>query len=142
MTILITGSSGKTASHLARLLAPSHPILVASRKPRPDALYPTVRFDWLEETTYPIPFQHVGTKESPISAAYLVSPDVTEAREKVMAFVKYAASRGVKRFVLLSAWEIPEGGPLMGQAHAELRQMGRDHGIEWTVVRPHFFMGK
>nr|POE99355.1 agroclavine dehydrogenase [Quercus suber] len=140
MTILITGSSGKTASQLARLLAPTHPILVASRTPRADAIYPTVRLDWLDESTYSLPFNHATAKDSPISAVYLVSPDVDEARKKIMTFVKHAVTQGTMRFVLLSAWENPEGGPLMGQAHAELRRMQHADGIEWTVLRPHFFM--
>lgn len=141
MTILITGSSGKTASHLAQLLAPTLPILVASRLPKQDAVHPTVQFDWLDESTYPHPFSHDMVQKSPITAVYLVSPDIPEARASVMKFVKFATGRGAKRFVLLSAWENAEGGAFMGAAHAELKAMGDQGLVEWAVIRPHFFMG-
>jgi festuclavine dehydrogenase len=142
MTILITGSSGKTASHLAQLLAPTISILVASRRPKQDAPHPTVQFDWLDESTYPHPFSHAVAQKSPISAVYLVSPDISEARASVMKFVKFATSRGAKRFVLLSAWENEAGGAFMGAAHAELKGMGDEGLVEWAVLRPHFFMGQ
>lgn len=142
MTILITGSNGKTASHLAQLLSPTVQILIASRNPKPDAPHPTVRFDWLDESTYPLPFSHNVATKSPISAIYLVSPDIPEARANVIKFVKYATERGVKRFVLLSAWENEVGGAFMGAAHAELKGMGEEELVEWAVLRPHFFMGQ
>ncbi|CAK4030968.1 Hypothetical predicted protein [Lecanosticta acicola] len=141
MTIFITGSSGKTASHLANLLTPTHAILIASRRPSPDAKYPTVRFDWLDETTWGLPFAHMQARISPITATYLVSPDLQDAREQVMPFVRFAYLKGVKRFVLLSAWEVGEGDAcVMGPTHAALRGMAAREGIEWAVLRPHFFM--
>lgn len=141
MTTLITGSSGKTAAYLAQLLAADgSPILVASRSPKTGASYPTVRFDWLDESTWEHPFSHEQSQSSPIGAVYLVAPDVDSARAKVIPFVKYAMQKGVKRFTLLSAWENPEGGPLLGGAHADLKALEKQ-GAEWAVLRPHFFMG-
>lgn len=141
MTILITGSSGKTAAYLAQMLkADGTSILVASRSPKKGSTKPSVRFDWLDDSTWELPFSHEQSQSSPIKAVYLVAPDVDSARAKVIAFVKYAMQKGVKRFTLLSAWENPEGGPLLGGAHAELKALGQQ-GIEWAVLRPHFFMG-
>lgn len=141
MTILITGSSGKTAGYLTQMLVVDHkPILVASRSPKEDSANPTVRFDWLNRSTWELPFSHEQAQKSAITAVYLVSPDIDEARSMVIPFVKHAMQKGVKRFVLLSAWENPEGGPLLGGAHAELKALGQE-GIEWAVLRPHFFMG-
>ncbi|KAF2171045.1 hypothetical protein M409DRAFT_64025 [Zasmidium cellare ATCC 36951] len=140
MTILITGSSGKTAAYLAQTLAADkRSILVASRSPKKDSPNPSVRFDWLDESTWELPFSHERSKSSPITSIYLVSPDIDEARAKVIPFVKYAKQKGVNRFTLLSAWENPEGGPLLGGVHAELKALG-GQGIDWAVLRPHFFM--
>lgn len=141
MTILLTGSAGKTASALAEALSPENPVLVASRRPSASSKYPTVQFDWLDDSTWPNVFSHAQAKDSPISAVYLVIPDLPEARANGIAFVRQCMSHGVRRFVLLSAWENAEGGPLLGGVHAELKSMGEKEGIEWAVLRPHFFMG-
>ena len=143
MTILITGSSGKTSSHLAQQLASDgQDILVASRSPKPNATYPTARFNWLDESTWSLPFSHEQAQKSPITAVYLVSPDLVlvGVDSNLISFVNFARQKGVKRFVLLSAWELPEGGPALGQDHAQLKALEKE-GVEWAVVRPHFFMG-
>lgn len=143
MTILITGSNGKTASHLTQMLHSSkQPILVASRRPREDSPFPNVRFDWTDQSTFELPFAHAQANDSPITAAYLVGPDVMNVSQLVLRFVDYARRRGVKRFVLVSAWEIPAGGPLNGRTHQELEILGARKEVEWTVLRPHFFMGR
>lgn len=148
MTILITGSNGKTASHLTSMLAgdnaseAKHSILVASRKPKADPPHPTVRFDWTDQSTFDLPFSHEIVQKSPISAAYLVGPDVPNVSQLMLRFVDFARRKGVKRFVLVSAWEIEKGGPLNGRTHEELELLGNRNEIEWTVLRPHFFMGE
>lgn len=140
MTILLTGSAGKTAAALADALSPENNILVASRRPSPDSKYPIVQFDWLNDSTWPNAFSHPQAKDSPISAVYLVVADFPEARANAIPFVRFCVERGVRRFVLLSAWENAEGGSLLGGVHAELKGMGQKEGIEWAVLRPHFFM--
>ncbi|KXT11149.1 hypothetical protein AC579_4941 [Pseudocercospora musae] len=141
MTILITGSHGKTASHLTQMLHSSkHPILVASRRPKEDSPFPTVRFDFTDQSTFALPFAHAQARHSPITAAYLVGPDVMNVSQLILRFVDYARRSGVKRFVLVSAWEIPAGGPLNGRTHQELENLGTRNEVEWTVLRPHFFM--
>lgn len=141
MTILLTGSAGKTASALAELLTPEYKIVVASRRPSADAKHSTTRFDWLDDTTWSNVFTHPDAQASPISAVYLVVPDLPEARANVIRFVRLCMSHGVRRFVLLSAWENAEGGALLGGVHSELKALGESEGIEWAVLRPHFFMG-
>ena len=141
MTILLTGSAGKTATALAESLTPANKILVASRRPSPASKYPTVQFDWLNDSTWPNVFSHAEAKASPITAVYLVLPDLPEARGNAIPFVRLCMSHGVRRFVLLSAWENPEGGALLGGVHAELKAIGEKEGIGWGVLRPHFFMG-
>lgn len=141
MTILLTGSAGKTANALAEALTPERGVLVASRRPNANNKHPTVQFDWLDDKTWQNVFAHSATKESPISGVYLVLPDLPEARANAIPFVRLCMSHGIRRFVLLSAWENPEGGALLGGVHAELKALGQKEGIEWAVLRPHFFMG-
>lgn len=142
MTILLTGSAGKTAAPLAELLTPDNRILVASRRPPSDGKHSTVQFDWLDDSTWANVFLHAEAQACPISAVYLVLPDLAEARQNALPFVRLCRSHGVRRFVLLSAWENPEGGALLGGVHAELKAMGVKEGVEWAVLRPHFFMGR
>ena len=137
MTILVTGGTGKTSVRLAQLLSStSVPFLSVSRSgnpPFPNA--PSCKFDWMDESTYDIPF----TTAKDIDKAYLVSPAAsTDPLPPMRAFIEFAIGKGVKRFVLLTASMIEAGGPLTGAVHAYL--MGR--GVEWCVVRPTWFMGK
>ena len=138
MTILVTGSLGKTSSRVAKLLHDaSHPLLIASRKGVAGD-YPAVKFDWTDETSFGNPFAHSQATKSPINAVYLVMPDeLAEADRATRAFIDFARDRGVKRFVFLSASPIEAGGPLHGQVHAHLR----DLGVEWAVLRPTWFQG-
>lgn len=142
MMVLLTGSAGKTASALAEALTPEHKVLVASRRPSAEHTHPTVKFDWLDDSTWSNVFDHSQAKEAPISAVYLVFPDLPEAQANGLPFLRLCIKQGVKRFALLSAWENPEGGPLMGGLHADLKALGQKDGIEWAVLRPHFFMGR
>lgn len=163
MTILITGSRGKTSSHLATLLQPTHNILVASRTPPISPAHSTVRFDWNDEATFTNPFDHATARKEAISAVYLVAPETPDASALVIRFIHFARNRGVQRFVLLSAWELEMGSDMLaGKAHEKLEKLGREEGLEWAVsaytcfvvcfspgplsdrvsalVRPHFFM--
>ncbi|MCJ1441436.1 MAG: hypothetical protein MMC23_001923 [Stictis urceolatum] len=137
MTILITGSSGKTSSRLAPLLPASHPPLIASRTGKPSkGGHATVRFDWLDSSTYELPFEHEQVKESPITGVYLVAPPVMDPQKYMNDFITFAKGKGVKRFVLLSSESIGAGGPLMGEVH----QFLIDNVEEWCVLRPSWFM--
>lgn len=138
MTILVTGSRGITARRLTSLLHPKYPVLVATRSaPVEPTLPPSVVFDWTDESTYENPFKHPQAQESPISAMYIVAPTGEESvLAGELAFIEFAAKRGVTRFVHLGSSMIPEGGPFMGQVHARLRQLG----VEWAVLRPSWFM--
>lgn len=128
---------------LTELLAPTYPVLVASRNPKADAPHPTVRFNWHDRSTWELPFSHAQAQSSPINAVYLVGPDeIATGSDHVIAFMNLAKSKGVKRMVLLSAWEVFPGGVLMGRAHEALKKLGDEEGVEWAVLRPNFFMGE
>jgi festuclavine dehydrogenase len=53
------------------------------------------------------------------------------------AFIDFARPKGIKRFVLLSASVFKAGGPAMEQVHQYLI----DLGVDYTMLRPSWFMG-
>lgn len=78
-----------------------------------------------------------------VKAMYLVGIDrVYDASEKIVPFVRLARERGVKRIVVLSAWEVERGeARMMGGVHEEVagggdcdcEDGGRMVWPEWVV---------
>lgn len=138
MTILITGSKGKTSSRLALQLRGRQPILIAGRSGDGLEDIPGVKFDWSDPSTFDSIFAHPHVQSSPITAVYLVPPIGTmDVFLPMKPFIDLMQSKGVKRFVLLSASGIDADSPYFtGLVHKYLR----DSGAEWTVLRPSWFM--
>ena len=137
MTILITGSSGKTARRLAALLKPSHEILIASRSGANVDGIPAVKFDWTDPATYSSPYSH--PQVGPIKAVYLVTqPGTMDPFSTMKPFIDTAKAHGVERFVLLSTTREDETTPGTGKVHAYLKGLG----VQWAVLRPTWFMGR
>lgn len=126
--ILVTGGSGKTGSRIAANLRQDGASLrLAQRSASGEG---EVRFDWTDASTYDDALEGVR-------AAYLVAPtNVTEPLEAMQPFLEKAISKGVERFVLLSASMLEDDGPMMGKVHGFLRH----HAPHWTVLRPTWFM--
>jgi uncharacterized protein YbjT (DUF2867 family) len=142
MSILLTGGTGNTGGHLARLLHDaSKPFFVASRDPLKVAQpYPGIKFDWFdEETWHGLPFDHV---EHPIRSVYLILPPGPD--DKVVSitkkFINLAIEKGVNRFALISSSSLEKGQPemAMGLVHGYLDEKG----VEYCALRPSWFMGK
>jgi len=121
MTILITGSTGQTGSRLASILhAAGQPIVVASRSGVvPSSLTDTqnvhaVKFDWLDSTTFLNPFTTLPSSFPPIDRVYLLTAvrGVDDLLSVTKPFIDLAVTKGVKRFVLLSATTFEKGGPV------------------------------
>lgn len=85
-----------------------------------------------------------------VKAMYLVGIDrVYDASEKIVPFVRLARESGVKRIVVLSAWEVERGeARMMGGVHEEVaggggggdcEDGGRRVWPEW-VVGEFFFL--
>lgn len=73
---------------------------------------------------------------------WIVGADIPDISMHVMNFTRFAREKGVKRFVMLSAWEVGAGDEvLMGRVHGELERLGREEGVEWIVLRANYFMG-
>ena len=138
MTILITGSSGKTARRVANILRPSNDILIASRSGKDVDASPGVVFDWTNPSTFTPLFSHPQAQKSSITAVYLVTqPGNMNPIDIMKPFIEVAREHGVKRFVLLSAIREDETTPGTGQVHKYLNESG----LEWAVLRPTWFMG-
>ncbi|KAI2616063.1 putative ergot alkaloid A [Hypoxylon sp. NC1633] len=113
------------------------PTLVASRSGQAPAgagaELTGVKFDWDDEATWgPV-------LATPIRAVFIITTELTN-QETVKKFVTQAREKaGISRFVLLSASAVPEGGPLTGQTHKFLRELGDEGKIGWAVLRPTWF---
>jgi festuclavine dehydrogenase len=140
MTILVLGGRGKTASHLASFLhAADVPFLLATSSPSHASPYALTHFNWLDEATYENPFMEASSGSlNQITAVYLVAPPIKDIVPPMIKFIDVARSKGVKRFVLLSASNIGKGDHSMGKAHAYLDSFG---DVEYVALRPTWFMG-
>jgi festuclavine dehydrogenase len=139
-TVLVLGGRGRTATPIASLLhAANIPFLVASPSTSPDSPFRQVIFDWWDEKTYEnawIKASQEGLK--PISNIWLAGTGTFDIGPAMIKFVEFASSKGVNKFVLLSATTLEKGGPIMGEVHEHLDSTP---GIEYAVLRPTWFMG-
>ncbi|KAF7369515.1 NAD(P)-binding protein [Mycena venus] len=124
MTILLTGGTGKTATPLAKLLPKGQHSRTIGH---PEG----VRFDWLDASTYRIPFD----ADDNIDRVYLVAPAIIDVFPPMKAFIDFAIQKGVKRFVLMSATMLKEGGPMMGKVHEYLHSCE----VDYCALRPSWF---
>ncbi|KAF8970132.1 hypothetical protein BDZ97DRAFT_1792131 [Flammula alnicola] len=132
MTTLITGGTGKTGLALAKLLhAANRPVLLTSRAGKGPEPFKAVKFDWLDKTTYENPFN----ADPKIDRVYIVIPAIIDTLSYVGPFIDLAVSKGVKRFVLLSASQVEPGDGPLGKVHKHLL----DIGVDYTVLRPTWF---
>ena len=133
-TVLVIGATGKTGRSVVSMLAERGETLRAvSRNPgRASETVPTAVFDWTRPQTW----------EAALADAdrvYLVQPaGVADATGPVGSFVRQATDGGVRRIVLLSALGVdaaPDGVPLK-----TVERLVQDSGVEWTILRPNWFM--
>ncbi|MEQ9691258.1 MAG: NAD(P)H-binding protein [Bauldia litoralis] len=120
-TILVIGSTGKTGSRIAAILAErGFSVRHGSRKA-------AIPFDWEAPETWPAALDGV-------SSAYVsYFPDLAfpGASEKIEALTKVAAEAEVKRLVLLSG---------RGESHAQAAEaIVAKSGLDYTLVRASWF---
>ena len=134
MTVLVTGGRGTTGSILSRLLKEANQsVLICSRSDNAPCPYKVVKFDWFDEKTFENPFK----TDPNIDRVYLVVPSVIGQLSTVKPFIDLAISKGVKRFVLLTASQADIGSPvLMVKVHEYLLNIK----VDYTVLRPTWFM--
>ncbi len=137
MTILLTGGGGRTSNAIAQKLHEAKTsFLILSRTGSAASPFRACKFDWNDEATYALPF----SRATDISAVYIVVPMTMtdEKAEPVIAFIQYAKTKGVKRFVALSASNAPPGQRVMGVVHDRLASLD----VNYTVLRPTWYMGR
>ncbi|KAF4616724.1 hypothetical protein D9613_008442 [Agrocybe pediades] len=133
MTILLTGGTGKTGAVLARLLhAANQPFVVANRSGKVPEPFTGVQFDWLNPET----FENLFKAHPDIDRVYLVVPQAPDLLPIIGPFIDLCITKGVKRYVLLSATQIAAGGPGHGKVHQYLL----DKGVDYSVLRTTWFM--
>ncbi|TFK62486.1 NAD(P)-binding protein [Pluteus cervinus] len=133
MTILVTGGTGKTGTSLVKKLHDAgHSVLVASRSGSAPEGIKGVKFDWANPSTYENPFN----ADSNIDKIYLIPLSTIDTLTAVKPFIDLAVSKGVKRFVLLSASPVGLGGPATGKVHEYLDGL---EGVEYAALRPTWF---
>ncbi|WP_313803232.1 ergot alkaloid biosynthesis protein [Sphingobium sp.] len=130
-TILVTGGTGKTGGRLVRrLIEERKGVRVASRSGAAPEGADGVAYDWSDGSADEKVLEGVDR-------IYLVAPvGVADVHTPMVRLIDKALGQGVRRFVLLSASSIEEGGPAMGNVHAYLKQKAP----EWAVLRPSWFM--
>ncbi|KAF4616948.1 hypothetical protein D9613_008545 [Agrocybe pediades] len=137
MTTLITGGTGKTGGSLARLLhAANRPFVVATRTGKAsDPAFKAITFDWFNPSTFENAFKDDIVPS--VDRVYLVPPGgVLDMLKYVGPFVDFAITKGVKRFVLLTSTQTRPGTPALG----EIYQYLLDKGVDYTVLKPTWFM--
>jgi len=135
-TVLLLGGTGKVSSRLAPLLSSNgYSVLLASRSGSAADLTECdgIKFDWFDQSTYDNPFN----ADSRISAIFIVAPPVIDQLPLTKTFIDLAITKGVKRFVLLSASVLPVGdGPMMEAVSKYLISLN----VEYAILRPSWFM--
>ncbi len=147
--VLITGATGTIGALVVEgLRGAGVPVRVATRHPgstpasavdavgvdtvRFDTVrFDTVRFDFTDPDTWAAAFDGVKT-------AFIVRPpQVSNVGRDMIPALEAARDAGVQHMVLLSLQGV-EGTPFV--PHAKLEAWIREAGIDWTFVRPSFFM--
>lgn len=127
--ILILGGAGKTGRRVAtRLAALGIPFRLASRSGEP-------RLDWYDPSTWS------GTVRG-ADTAYLAPPFDPAGQTAAGRFIAEATVHGLRRVVLLSGRGV--GGPdrefEVYEAQLALEKEVQASGLDWTVLRPAWFM--
>ncbi|KAM7219477.1 hypothetical protein V8F06_005211 [Rhypophila decipiens] len=142
MAILLTGgTSAQTSVEIAKKCTSSKiPFILASRRGNDgddDKSLPSVKFDWTDPSTYPNPFsfKFPNSPNEKITAVYMVIPTVQDPEKHMKAFIDYAISQGVKRFVMMAGTTITLGGPGRGKVWQYLVEKG----VEYAICRPTWF---
>ncbi|KAJ6544382.1 hypothetical protein B0H19DRAFT_957082 [Mycena capillaripes] len=132
MTVLLIGATGKSGTPLTQRFREANiPVILTTQSGNVPAPFKGVRFDWLDASTYEIPF----AADASIDRIYLIAPPVFDMFPPMKAFIDFAIQKGVKRFVLMSAAMIAAGDPIMGKAHEYLHS----REVEYCALRPTWF---
>ncbi|PVH69616.1 NAD(P)-binding protein [Cadophora sp. DSE1049] len=133
--ILLLGGTGKVASRITPMLSSNgNRVLIASRSGASPPLSNAsgVKFDWFDSATHASPFEIAS-----VSGIFLIPPPTLNALPIMKPFIDLAISKGVERFVLLSATCIDLGDDiLMGKVSEYVLSLK----VDYAILRPTWFM--
>jgi uncharacterized protein YbjT (DUF2867 family) len=138
--ILITGATGKSGGETARRLAAGgHAFRVLVRDA--DRAAP------LAELGAELAVGDIGDPGALAAAfdgierGFLVMPNVQQQLELETGFIDAAVKAGVKHLAYLSSIEsVPENTNPITQIHVAVERHLQASGLDWTLIRPSFFM--
>jgi festuclavine dehydrogenase len=136
MTILITGSTGKTSQALISQLQEAQiPHLIASRHPSiTTTANNTVILDWNDPSTFSNPFNHPN---GPVTAIYLVAPPNPNPAALLNPFLDTAAQYNVRRIVVIGGGSLTRKTPVwLGPVWQHLSE----GPFAFAILRPAWFM--
>lgn len=132
---LIIGA-GKVGLPLSQLFhAANIPALATSRSGKVPSPLTGVAFDWNDPSTYNNAFAHAEASSDIIQSVFMTPPFDYDMLQAMKPFIELAKSKGVKRFVLLSAHLMRLGDEGHGAVHKYLLESG----VEYAAIRPSWF---
>lgn len=138
--ILIMGATGKTGGEVARQLAAiDMPFRALVRDPDKaahirDLGAEVVGGDCADKASLAVALKGIGQ-------AFLVLPNNEEQLVLEKMFTDACAAAGVRHIVYLSSLEsVPESKNPITQNHVAAQNYIRASGMDWTIIRPTFFM--
>lgn len=137
--ILITGSTGKTGSEVARQLAAAGvPFRALVRNPDKAAEISALGAELIVGDIADQAF--LSTALQGIEKAFLVLPNDEQQLVLEKNFTAACAAAGVQQLVYLSSLEsVPESTNPITQNHVAAENYIRESGMAWTIMRPTFF---
>lgn len=135
MTTLITGGTGRSGLSLAKFLqAANRPVVIASRSGEAPKPFKAAKFDWYDSKTY-----ENALSDNSIDRVYIVGPPGSKDSAIIIAFIYFAISKGVKRFVLMSASHFKPQAESYVPASVVHKYL-LDKGVDYVVLRPTWFI--
>jgi len=138
--ILVTGATGNVGSEIARqLIAQNTPFRIYVRDADKAAAmigtdgYEVALGDFSDEAAF-------ATALKGIDAVYMVTNQSDAFKSDLQRMVRQVEQAGVARFVMLSAEGDPESDIFFVRRTGELEQIVRGTGLDWTFLRPDWFM--
>ena len=138
--ILITGATGKTGGEVARKLAAANiPFKALVRDAEKAADIAALGAELVVGDVADREFLSMAL--SGVDKAFLVLPNNEEQLTLENQFTDACAEAGVKHIVYLSSLEsVPENTNPITQNHVNAENHIRESGMQWTMIRPTFFM--
>ena len=138
--ILITGATGKTGGEVARQLAAANvPFRALVRDPDKAVQIGALGAELVAGDIADAAFG--ADALSGVSKAFLVLPNNEEQLVLEKKFTDACVGAGVKHLVYLSSLEsVPDSKNPITQNHVAAENYIRASGMDWTIMRPTFFM--